>query len=170
MADNVLRYLAYGSNLFTARLQSRVGPVAAIGTVALPGWDLDFSKRGADGSGKCTLLASPQACAHGVVFEMDGAMRATLDRIEGVGKGYDVDWLDCGEFGRCYVYIAAAAHRDSTLKPWTWYRELVVAGARLHGLPAAYTAMLSTWPALPDPDRERAASNLAVMADGCTPR
>jgi gamma-glutamylcyclotransferase len=47
--------------------------------------------------------------------------------------------------------------------PYDWYKALVIAGAREHGLPADYIAALAAAPAKPDPDKIRAARNLAAL-------
>lgn len=161
MTMSTLRYLAYGSNLSPGRLQRRIGDFEICGQVALSGWRLGFDKRGRDGSGKCTLHEDPQGQAWGVVYEMPAAARATLDRIEGVGAGYRVAWLPLEGFGRCYVYLAEADALDNRLVPYDWYLALVAHGAALHELPSAYQATLADVAVVPDPDRTRAAQNLA---------
>ncbi|MGR8921448.1 MAG: gamma-glutamylcyclotransferase family protein [Gammaproteobacteria bacterium] len=158
-----IRYLAYGSNLHPARLEARVGAVRAVGVAELRGWRLDFTKRGRDGSGKCNLSRVAGALAFGVVYEMAADARPTLDRIEGAGHGYEVEWLTLGPYGRCFVYVAEHPHVDPTLKPWDWYHALVLAGAGHHDLPADYRREIAAVEARRDPDRERAALNLAVM-------
>ncbi len=158
-----LQYLAYGSNLHCGRLRSRVGEVRTLGMVELPGWRLQFSKRGADGSGKCTLETDPAARAWGVVYAIDATARAKLDTIEGLGHGYTTHWLELPTHGRCYVYLAETIFTDRALRPYDWYRTLVVAGAREHRLPAAYVDAIGAVDALPDPDRARAALNLSVL-------
>ena len=59
-----LHYLAYGSNLYPPRLAARIELQAILGTVALPDEALEFRKRGADGSAKCTLTAGAGATAY----------------------------------------------------------------------------------------------------------
>lgn len=159
-----LNYLAYGSNLWPARLTARIGPITARGAVRLPDRLLAFSKRGADGSGKCTLEAVPGACAWGVVYTMPASARAVLDRIEGVGHGYDVTWFELPDHGRCFVYLADPAWCDPALAPFDWYHALVVAGARAHGLPPAYVSRIGTTAACRDADRVRAARHYALLA------
>ena len=51
-------YLAYGSNLHPLRLQARLN-CELIARISIPNRQLVFSKRGQDGSGKCTLIPSP---------------------------------------------------------------------------------------------------------------
>ena len=65
-----LNYLAYGSNLFPPRLSARIGIRGVLGTIELPGYQLRFNKRGADGSGKCSLQPCHQERAYGVVYQI----------------------------------------------------------------------------------------------------
>ena len=160
---NTLRYLAYGSNLWPARLEARVGPVVVVGSARLADHALSFAKRGADGSGKCTLEARPGATAWVAVYELPAAARATLDRIEGVGHGYAVTWMDLPAHGRCFVYLAEPAWLDAGLAPFDWYHALVLAGARYHGFPPAYLSRIGTTVAIRDGDRARAADHYALL-------
>jgi gamma-glutamylcyclotransferase len=87
----MIHYFAYGSNMLTQRLQARCSSARPLGVATLSGFSLDFSKRGQDGSGKATLVAStsPTCEVYGVVFELAVRELPTLDLIEGLGKGYD---------------------------------------------------------------------------------
>ncbi len=163
---NTLRYLAYGSNLWPARLEARVGAVAVRGSARLPDHELSFTKRGTDGSGKCTLASCPGAVAWVVVYELPAAARAILDRIEGVGHGYSVRWIDLPAYGRCFVYLAEPAWVDAGLVPFDWYHALVMAGARHHGFPPAYLSRIGTTVAIRDADRVRAADHYALLGRG----
>ena len=61
------------------------------------------------------------------------------------------------------VSIYYASNIDPARKPYTWYKALVVAGAKEHGLPASYIAGLETAEASEDPDRTRHDSNMRVV-------
>lgn len=160
-----LLYLAYGSNLLPERLRARVPSAHLSGIVRLRGWSLRFHKHGQDGSAKCDLLhtASAGDVAHGAVYEIAAEERVQLDKAEGLGCGYDLAWLDLEAFGRVFLYRAAQTHVDERLKPFSWYRDLVEAGARFHRFPAAYVARIREVEALEDPDRERHGRNLALL-------
>jgi gamma-glutamylcyclotransferase len=164
-----LPYLAYGSNLLSARLAARVGAVDVLARVELPGYALVFTKRGRDGSGKCTLVPRAGALAHGVVYALPHDARETLDRIEGVGQGYRAARIGIAPLGECYVYLVQDGWTDTELVPYDWYRDLVVAGAREHGLPADYVAALAAVAARPDPDAARAALHRALLAGATAP-
>ncbi|WP_235272578.1 MULTISPECIES: gamma-glutamylcyclotransferase [Halomonadaceae] len=48
------------------------------------------------------------------------------------------------------------------MRPYMWYKHHVVAGAREHGLPAAYVRALESIEARTDPDNERHARELVL--------
>ena len=160
---DTLHYLAYGSNLWPARLAARVGAIAVVGTVRLAGHALRFDKRGADGSGKCTLEATAGAVSYGAIYTIPAAARVVLDHIEGVGQGYLARWIDVDGFPPCYLYLADDRWRDGGLLPFDWYKALVQAGARHHRLPADYLSQIDAVPACPDTDSARAARNLGSL-------
>lgn len=159
-----MKYAAYGSNLHPQRLQRRTGIARLLGTAAVEGLALRFHKRGSrDGSGKCNIVehAGSRVCL--AVFEVPDEGIERLDAAEGVGAGYEQDWLDAGEFGRCLVYRAQDSHVDDALLPFTWYRDLVLAGCRLHGFPRRYVGAIEAVEATIDPDPERHAFHLRLL-------
>ena len=160
-----MRYLAYGSNLHPARLFARIGEVPVVGIARLTGESLVFHKRGADGSGKCDLLPCRGAVAWGAVYEIPDDGRETLDRIEGLGRGYGAARVEVDGLGACYTYRALLEARDANLVPFDWYHAFVVEGARWHGFPADYIAALEAALVAVDPDVERATMNRRVLAE-----
>jgi gamma-glutamylcyclotransferase len=162
-----LFYLAYGSNLHPLRLMERVPSARVTGVVGIPGRSIAFHKRGADGSGKCDLVedASP-AHSHGVLYEFSSRHKAALDAVEGSGRGYDEFTIRvtlAGVVHHPYTYIAGASHIDDALRPFDWYKALVLAGARYHGFPEAYVSSLEAAPSVPDADHARAQRMEALL-------
>ena len=49
-------HFGYGSNMYKARIECRLGPCDWLGAASLTGFVLRFHKRGRDGSGKCDAL------------------------------------------------------------------------------------------------------------------
>lgn len=144
MTGEVL-YFAYGSNMLTARLRARVPSCRPICIASLPGHELRFHKRSRDGSGKCdAFIVSGGAGVMGVLFSFEAADRPALDRAEGRGSGYDDAIVTVhdgnGRSMDALTYFAHPNYIDSRLKPYGWYRELVLEGAREHGLPKQYVA------------------------------
>ncbi len=154
-------YLAYGSNLLPDRLIERVGVVQTVSTVALPGWRLAFNKRGTDGSAKANLVPVPGSNeqAHGVVYRLARHQLPLLDGFEGCGDGYETLWLECEVEGRRHpvlTYLAPSHWQAGHLRPYDWYRDLVVAGACRHRFPAAYVRSLASVAVSKDPNSARA--------------
>jgi len=165
-----LYYLAYGSNLHPLRLRERVSSARFIGIVRLPGYRLSFHKRShVDGSGKCMYERVPErsACLYTAVYTIDAAERPALDRCEGLGAGYHEQIVEVGLAGErltAFTYAVDADRVDRSLQPFDWYRELVLAGARFHGLPAGYIAGIESVVTVPDPDGARVSRQAALLA------
>lgn len=108
-----------------------------------------------------TIERTPRAKLYGIVFDLDESERPQLDRAEGLGKGYNredaflVQMEGSGETVRAFTYIADPAHQDDTLKPYEWYLQLVLVGARQNGLPADYVNSVEGTQAVPDPQPHR---------------
>lgn len=160
-------YLAYGSNLLPRRLRARTASARLAGTIGLPGWSLRFHKRGQDGSAKCNLVPTGRSAdmAYGAVFEIPEAERSRLDTAEGLGKGYELEWLEMDGFGRLFLYLAAPSHIEDGLRPFSWYKALVAAGAAYHGFPEDYVACIRQLAACEDPDPERHRRHLSLLED-----
>ena len=89
---------------------------------------------------------------HLAVFEISREDKITLDRIEGVGEGYSEIFLRIPGFSQCVSYAAAESHIEDSLKPYDWYKELVLLGARFHRFPDDYLDQIESVPAIDDPD------------------
>ncbi|WP_176085038.1 gamma-glutamylcyclotransferase family protein [Martelella sp. HB161492] len=156
-----LIYFAYGSNMLGERLMRRCPSARMLSAARLDDFGLAFDKSGRDRSGKATILPVAGQAVFGVVFSLDPADRPALDAAEGRGRGYDcieaivVTPLDGGPPLGAMTYMAPPAYRDAALKPFDWYRGLVVAGAHQNALPADYRACLAATQAVADPDPSR---------------
>ena len=78
-------YFAYGSNLLSTRLQQRTPSARALAPAVLEGHALRWHKAGADGSGKCDVVAVDGAGHRviGVVYEIARSEKPLLDAAEG---------------------------------------------------------------------------------------
>jgi len=170
--SDIIKYFAYGSNLLPLRLSQRVASSKAMGYASLHGYQLHYHKKGKDDSGKCNVLHTGQAQhrAIGVVYEMRADERGLLDAAEDLGNGYELEYhqVDVGEVThQVFVYVAPAEHIDDNLVPYSWYKDLVVVGARVHGLPEGYIETFLQVPSHPDPDETRHALHQQILsADG----
>lgn len=158
-------YFAYGSNMLTARLMARVPGAGLLGTGQVAGRRLLWHKASRDGSGKCDCApGAPQDRVWGVLYAIPEQERPVLDRIEGLGSGYDAaEMLVATASDPVPAWCYVATDTDPTLRPYSWYRALVLAGAREHRLPPAYCAALGAAEAIADPDAARHAANMALI-------
>ena len=149
------RYAAYGSNLHPDRLRQRVPSASLVGTGLLPGYSLKFHKLSKkDGSGKCNIIAG-ESRVYVAIFELAETDRSKLDKIEGLGYGYDHHKIPVDQYGACSTYIAAANAIDDSLAPTDWYREYVLRGARFHRFPLNYISILESQSTVVDADQDR---------------
>ena len=161
-----IRYLAYGSNMWPRRIELRLGLCEAIGIGSLREYALRFQKRGGDGAGKCDAFhtGNPADTLYGVVYSLSRAQREMLDEFEGPGyASRDVSVRTQAGMLTAYAYLAKAGHLDADLRPFSWYKAIVVAGARAHGLPAHYIDSLAAVGASPDRCADREARCLAML-------
>lgn len=159
-------YFAYGSNMLTARLARRVPIVRPAGPAWLGGHQLHFHLCGSDGSGKCNVLHTGHEhdVVHGVLFELEA------DRLDGLhaaeGPPYVFLELEVGTAAgsrQAAIYRGRSEWLADRLTPFGWYLDFVVAGARQHGLPAAYVERLAKTASAQDPDHRRAAENREIL-------
>ncbi|MCP9917367.1 gamma-glutamylcyclotransferase [Cyanobium sp. ATX 6F1] len=154
--------------MLVRRLRERVPSAMPLGRAVLRGYELRWHKRGKDGSGKCDVWATDRAEAqvHGVLFELAATEKPRLDHAEGLGVGYDDQVIEVtcnGHILQAQVYVATPTHIDPSIQPFSWYRALVLAGAREHRLPPAYIQGIEAVAAIHDPDPERQAIHDALI-------
>lgn len=135
-------YFAYGSNLHLAQLIERCGQLSASDEppriVRLPNYRLVFNLDGGDGEVYANIT-TPGNGVLGVIYRCNAAALAALDAYE---TGYDrhevtvVD--DGGNSLLAIVYIAQATSVTASRRPHADYLQIIVSGAREHGLPADY--------------------------------
>jgi len=155
-------YAAYGSNLHPLRLSLRLPESRFQGTASIAGQRLCFHKRSRDQSGKCNIVAG-DGSIHVAVYELGGLERAELDQIEGKGSGYGVETLEVPGFGECFTYVATASFIDDELRPYSWYKELVLVGCEALDLPKDYIKGIQGIVAIDDPDLTRHANNMKII-------
>lgn len=156
---------AYGSNMFEQRFRSRVPHAQFMSTATLSGYSLKFHKRSSDGSAKCNVVVDESDEVLGILFRVPANEKARLDAAEGLGRGYHEELVtvvsDSGERIKALAYIADPNAIDDTLSPYNWYRHHVAIGAQDHGLAESYIASILAIRAVEDPDKARAACEMA---------
>lgn len=153
-------YFAYGSNLHVDIFRGRRGIVhhrAVPGR--LPGWRLVFDKPPLFPIGEsfANLVEDAAASALGVLYEIDAAELHHIDLTEGVpiGNYSRIEVVVATLGSHADLASAVAAHtlvserRDASLFPSHRYMELVIEGARVHGLPEEHISALRQVPSRP---------------------
>ena len=148
------------------RLAARVPSADAVGVAKLTEHTLKFHKIGKDGSAKCDAeyTGNPEDRVLGVVFRILASEKPRLDRIEGLGYGYGQTRVmiapERGEKIPALTYRAIPV--DASLKPFRWYKEHVLIGARENHLPARYIEAIEAIESIDDPDPRRHATEMAI--------
>ncbi len=156
----MIHYFAYGSNLHPVRLTERVASAKLVGSAQVPGYQLKFHKLGQDGSGKCDLFHTGRSTdiVHGAIYTLETGHKNALDEFEGKGMGYidkPVEILHCDQVINCFTYLAQEDYIVDSLKPYHWYKQLVIQGAAYLRFPALYLSKIRTTQSQQDPEATR---------------
>ena len=135
-------YFAYGSNLCVEQMARRTGAVGegqdAPRIARLPGYRLAFNMQGNDGSVYANIV-QPGDGVIGVLYRCGAAALAKLDVYE---EGYDrrrvLTTLENGETQEATAYVAKPGRVEEGRRPSDAYLQIILRGARRHGLPDAY--------------------------------
>lgn len=159
-------YFSYGSNMSIKRLSTRIPSAKLITIAVLPGHELKFHKVGKDGSGKCDIFPTdkPDSGVIGVVFDIHPLEKVELDRKEGLGSGYEEKMVRVITMNgdRLMASSYYATKTESSIKPFRWYLEHVIRGARENGLPKYYIQALQEQESVADPDIKRYEAEMAI--------
>jgi hypothetical protein len=69
-----------------------------------------------------------------------------------------------GRRRKVLTYLATPDYIDDSLKPYSWYKDIVLAGGREHGLPPEYIAeYIQSVEGIEDPDRTRDKKRRATL-------
>src|SRR6266542_362060 len=164
-----MRYFAYGSNMFFPRLQKLCPSTLFLGVAWLSGHTLKWHKRSKDGSGKCSLAQTQGSgeTVYGALFAVAEKEVRRLEQAEGPGyQKVSVQVNTSTGPLSAETFVAKPESVDESLLPYTWYRDLVIAGAVQAELPEDYVNSLRGVQAEADPDAVREAKErLALPSD-----
>jgi len=166
---NKLLIFSYASNMFSKRLMKRVPSTKILGTGKLIGYRLEFSKISSDKSGKATIIKtdSKSDFVFGTIAQISKDEKHLLDKAEGLGKGYNETHVqvitNTEETIIPSTYIADEKSIDNELKPYTWYKKLVIAGAEENGLEEDYIKIIKDLEAKEDHNKERELKELEIF-------
>ena len=162
-----LLYFAYGSNLHPVWLRNRAPSAQTLHTASLYGWQLRFHKFSKDKSAKCNIVNTGilDDSVHGVIYQFDPDEKYKLDNIE---RDYHPELMTVDGYEDVLVYLAYEKYINDTLLPYSWYKDIVIAGAQHHKLPKEYIKFLYSFKAITDPDQEREIQNRLIASSEST--
>ena len=159
-------YFAYGSNMCKSKLRDITPSCKEPFVAKLKKHNLRFHKQSTDKSGKANAYPTDNETDEvlGVVFNVDDSEVRNLDKSEGGYNRTDIEVFDNeGNSHNVKAYIAKKDKINSALKPYTWYKRLVIEGACQHSLPNEYIAEIEVIESEEDPNKERNAKNRAIQ-------
>jgi len=161
-----MKYFAYGSNMSIQRIQKRIPKAKMISIATLKEHRLLFHKISKDGSGKCNafLTKNQQDNVIGVLFNINKKDKKELDKAEGLGYGYDekVIMVYTDENTKIAAITYIATNCDNALKPFSWYKEHVLKGAKEANLPIEYIKTIENVESMEDANKEREKEELSI--------
>ncbi len=107
-----------------------------------------------DESGKCNAFytGDEKDKVLGALYEIDENDKPRLDHFEDEGQGYE--WKKINE--KFLTYLALNDAIDDNLRPFDWYKELVLLGMKYHHFPKSYRDKTQAIVAIQDDDLQRA--------------
>lgn len=138
---NHFYFFSYGSNLLLKRIKIRTPSVEVIEVCRLDGFELVFNKRSKDGSTKANISPKNGSHVFGVIHRINIEEKGNLDRVEGLGYGYELDYFEKiieDKMVQIGYYIAKDKKFLSGGKPFGWYLDYVKQGARENRFPVDY--------------------------------
>ncbi|MDX2135348.1 MAG: gamma-glutamylcyclotransferase family protein [Saprospiraceae bacterium] len=165
----MLTIFCYGSNLPKRRLSNRIGQVMHLGNALLHGYSLGFNKKSKDGSGKANInfVDKSEDFVWGIVIQITEVQKEKLDRFEGKGKGYSEQEVEVilqnGTKIEALTYVADTDWLDSSLKPFDWYKALIIFGLMENQVPINYLMKIKNFECTPDTNIERSDENWSII-------
>ena len=135
-------YFAYGSNMSSERLGSRLGKVVDFGWATLHGHRHRFEKLGADGSGKGNIVAHPTGVVHGVLYAISAAQLEILHGFEGGYHAVELEVVHRVAGARMHALTYQAIAPVGVMRPTPDYLAHYERGMREHGLPESYIRLV----------------------------
>lgn len=129
-------YFAYGSNMCKEQMTERGVIIHNSVRCALSGYRFLYNKKSIDGSSKANIEKDNESVVQGVCFLLD---QESFKRLKGFEKGYTV--LPVAVIDRNNNPIDAETFISKSIcnqEPKSDYVEIIMKGAREHGLPELY--------------------------------
>lgn len=124
-------YFAYGSNMDSSRLISRIGNYGAKYPAVLNGFELVFNKPDGFGGAYANIKKNPNKNVEGIVYEIDYKQLCKLDVFEGHPHHYTRKFFTIEINGQKFLSAVYVANKTKeNLKPDAWYVRHLLAGQK----------------------------------------
>ena len=142
-----VKYFAYGSNMADAVMTENCPPHRFLGVARLPDHRVMFNRRSVrTGTGVADVMPAGGESVWGVLYEVDEAGLASLDRKEGYDRAYRREPLAvelASDGSRQLAMTYSVREKEPVeVQPSESYLESILSAADERGLPAAYVEAL----------------------------
>ncbi len=166
----MIYYFAYGSNLHPMRLMERVSSAELVGVADHPKHKLTFHKKSIDGSSKCNMFNScnKSDLIYGAIYKLKPEHKNELDKFEGKGSGYIDNQIMLklnGNDYTCFTYLAQQSHIVENLKPYHWYKKMVILGTKYLDFPKNYISSIEIVESIEDSNTKRRKEKESLIED-----
>lgn len=165
-----IRVFSYGSNMLFNRIKTRAESARIYAKGYIEGYKLKFHKQSKkDGSGKANIFKTnnPKDIVWGIIVCIKKSDKPKLDGFEGLGNGYEekpfIITLQDGKEFKTTAYVATDDYIDDNLKPYDWYYNFVVEGAKENNLAVEYIQDIEKIEFEIDSDESRRKENAEIL-------
>jgi hypothetical protein len=169
IADEI-KVFSYGSNMLYNRIKARAKSARIYATGNIEGYKLKFHKRSKkDGSGKANIFNTNKSedIVWGIIVCVDKSDKVKLDVFEGLDYGYEekslIVTLENSIKIKTTAYVATDDCIDEKLKPFDWYYNFVVEGAKENNLNTKYIRSIEKVEYDIDSDESRRKENSEIL-------
>ena len=137
-------YFAYASNMDPSTFRRRCPTAKTLGPARLRGYRLAFTRYSRQRrGGSADVVVDDASEVWGVLYGVDDACLASMDKVEGVPAAYRRELVTVVDAkGQPVGAITYVANKTGEFRPNKSYLQVIVRGARANGLPSEYIQML----------------------------
>jgi len=164
-----MKTFAYGSNMNIDRLQERTPSAVKVSNASIKGYKFRCNKVSNTGSSKGNIVftGDENDVVWGVIYEIDDNEKPNLDRVEGLGQGYNQTTITVKNSDNqdedVQVYVADPGAINENMRPFDWYRDFILSGTEQNKLPEEYIEELRSVQSTIDTNATRRESNYSIM-------
>ncbi len=150
---------AYASNMNMEEFHGNIPSARKLCNAYIPGYEFCFNKSGDDLSAKANIQPSANGAAKvwGVLISIGKEHEEHFHEDEELDLVQVKCMCSAGDVKEASVLISKPHAINNYLLPYDWYKQKIIAFAKLEKLPAEYIKQLEGMEAKKDPDAKRSA-------------